>query len=101
MKNTKIDWSSSPPEGPGEYWFFGDPYKGQMGIDYQDDAPSVKPKMYLVQVRKISNGFLGVTEGQIIPLEKFVKSKSRHGYVGYWGKMELPNPPADTELLFK
>jgi hypothetical protein len=94
-------WSSSPPEEPGEYWFYGDPYKGQMGIDYQDNAPIVKPKMYLVQIRKISNGMMAVTEGQIIPLRKFNKAKVHgNGYVGYWRKAKFPNPPEDIELLF-
>jgi hypothetical protein len=94
-------WSSSPPKEPGEYWFYGDPYKGQMGIDYRDAAPPVEPKMYLVQIRKIANGLMAVTEGQFVPLRKFNKAKHGDGYVGYWKEAILPDPPEDIELLFK
>lgn len=93
-------WTSECPREAGHYWFYGDPYKGQMGIDYRDDCPPIEPKMYLVEVIAISNGIMAVSEGNMIPLRKFNKENRGDGVIGYWKPAELPTPPNDGEELF-
>jgi hypothetical protein len=98
-----MKWSSTAPDTEGIYWFYGDPFMGSMGIDFRDDAPKIKPELYLVEIREISNGFLAVTKGNIISLRKFNKKDKfyREGYVGYWAEAELPENPPDPEKLFE
>ena len=94
------DWTSEIPDEVGHYWFYGNPYMGGMGIDFREDSPPVEAKMHLVEVYAISNGLMAVTEGQVIPLRKFVKTNMREGVVGYWKRARLPVAPKDRERLF-
>lgn len=94
-------WTSLGPTMEGFYWFYGDPYKGGMGIDYRDDCPPIEPQMYLVEVATISNGLMAMTNGTIISLQRFDKARGIEGYVGYWKHANLPEPPIDIERLFE
>lgn len=93
-------WFSDFPKDPGFYWFYGDQYQGQMGCHFRDDSPPIEPSMQLVEIFKVSNGMMGKCEGQFFPTKKFDKSKHRQGYVGYFAKATLPDPPQDNLALF-
>jgi len=103
MKTEENKWLTDFPNKEGNYWFYGNPFLGSMGIDFRDDSPPVEPKMYFVEVIAISNGLslMGITSGQIITLRKFTKLQSHEGYVGYWLKADVPSLPLDKEKLFK
>ena len=92
-----MKWSTDAPTQPGYYWFFGD-FMGGMGQDFTDKA-TVEPRMVLVEVHKVSNGFMAVAEGRFVPRRVFDKSKRNEGYVGYWAPAELPEPPSDVEAF--
>jgi hypothetical protein len=94
-----MKWTDKFPKQEGKYWFYGDPHLGSMGMHYKDDY-KIEPEMYLLDVKKISNGLIGVTEGQFVPSNKFDKTKTREGYLGYFAKAELPDIPEDTLNLF-
>lgn len=94
----KKGWSTKFPVKAGMYWFYGDPYQGQMGMDFQENT--AEAKMYLVAVRKVVNGFIATTDGQFVPTTQFDRTRQRNGYVGYWMEATLPKAPNDTLGLF-
>jgi len=90
----KMSWSEQIPKEVGFYWFYGDPFHGEMGQNYFDDSPPIETKMYLVEIFKVSNGLMATTVGQIIKLRKFSKINKQPGVVGYWQPAGLPVPPS-------
>lgn len=94
--NDYSQWTADIPNDPGFYWFWGDLIRGGMGQDYNNPDP-VKPEINLVDVRRISNGLMGVSRGHFVNLQKFCRSGRCEGVCGYWLKAELPLPPDDTQ----
>lgn len=95
-----MKWTNKFPTKPGKYWFYGESHMGSMGIDYTDKA-EIEPKMYLIDIWEISNGLLGICEGQFMSSTQFDKNKQKEGYLGYFAKAELPEIPEDKLNLFK
>ena len=85
-------WYDDPPQIPGYYWFYGDPHMGSMGGHY---SGTVKPdyRLCLVEVFAISNGVLGVSNGQFIPLNKWNIESKTQGVVGKWAQAKIPTIP--------
>jgi len=86
------EWCSEFPAKEGRYWFYGDPYFGNMRSDFKDD-PEIDMRLYLIDVRKISNGWMCVTDGQFIPTNMFKKGVRKPGYLGFWRNAVLPTIP--------
>ena len=82
-------WYDDPPQTPGYYWFYGEPHMGSMGGHY---SGTVKPryKLYLVEVHKISNGVIGVSNGQFISLRKWNINSMQEGVLGHWAQAKIP-----------
>lgn len=93
-------WTPDFPEEPGQYWFYGDQYQGQMGCHFWDDAQPIEAKMQLIEVFAVSNGIMGKCDGQFFPATKFNKAAHKQGYVGYFSKATLPDAPDDINSLF-
>ena len=100
QNSDQTGWTTEASNMPGFYWFYGNPYLGQMGIDFRDNAPPIIPKMDLIEVHPLSTGKIGATEGQFVYLRKFDKSIIKQGYIGYWKQAELPTAPMDYENQF-
>ena len=96
----KKQWSKDFPDEPGFYWFYGDPFHGQMGMDFQTPKKPVDAKMQLVEVAEISNGLIAIAAGHFFPSNPFDIKKIRAGYLGYFMKADMPEPPPDLENLF-
>lgn len=94
-------WTQDFPQSEGNFWFYGSPHHGLMGQDYSDDAPPIPRQMYFVKIRKISNGFAVIIDGQLMRKNKFDKENHIAGYVGYWKPAELPDHPEDVDGVFK
>ena len=93
------DWTHKTPTEPGDYWFYGEPYMGSMGMHYED---SYKPDdLYLIRVkiRNISNGMIFIGDGNFMPSNKF--NGKQEGHLGYWLKFDLPEIPKDKKGIFK
>lgn len=77
-----------PPDQPGYYWFYGDPWMGQMGGHY---AGTIDPdkRLMLVEVERIANGLLAISKGQFIPLTKW--DGKQKGYEGKWMSAIIPD----------
>jgi hypothetical protein len=87
-------WSTTPPSEPGRYWFYGDPWLGDMGSDFRDDyhGPDENHrKLHSVEIVAISNGVLAVADGNFMSLRTF--DKKGKGHLGYWQKAETATPP--------
>jgi len=87
-------WSTTPPTEPGRYWFYGDPWLGDMGSDFRDDyhgPDESHRKMHAVEVVEISNGILAVANGNFMSLDTF--NKKHNGHLGYWQRAIVPPPP--------
>ncbi len=87
-------WSTEPPTEPGRYWFYGDPWLGDMGSDFRDDyaGPDEKHrKLHSVEICAISNGVIAVCDGNFMSLTTF--AKKRNGHLGYWQRAATPAPP--------
>ena len=93
------EWSNEFPSEEGVYWFYGDPFHGQLSCDFENS--SIEPNLYYVQVKQISNGLIAVASGQFMSSHKFNKEQRRSGYVGYWKKFEQIQLPNDILNLFK
>jgi len=82
-KTESIDnWTHKWPTEPGMYWFYGFCWRKMR------DEPE-EPEMYLVKVRKISNGLMCITDGHFI--------YKAEGAEGMWLKAELPEPPKEIK----
>lgn len=95
---SKLIWSNEFPKDSGNYWFYGDPYRGQMGKDFLEKTKVEENNIKLYYV-KISGNF-ATCDGQLWKITKFNKEKIKAGYLGYWAKVELTKPPKDTLNLF-
>jgi len=93
-------WSQEFPKKEGDYWFYGDPYMGQMGGNYNGN---IKPdiEMYFIKVKKINDGFMAVVDGQFMSTNKFDLKKRKSGYLGYWQKAIIPDIIEDFEHIFE
>lgn len=89
-------WSTDIPTEAGNYWFYGNPYKGQMGSDYKKNPDRVK--LYYVEVQVNFKNTLIITEGQIVSARKFDASRNANGVVGYFKKVEPVEVPLDDPL---
>lgn len=69
-----MDWTRKWPIIPGIYWFFGWCWKQDRG----------QAKSHLVQVRKVVNGCMYVTNGHFI--------YKAEGADGLWAKADIPKP---------
>ncbi len=89
-KITDAEWFDDPPQEPGYYWFYGDPYMGEMGGHYNG---TVDPEygLQLVEIHEIANGVMGVSNGQFIPLEKWNPESRHKGVLGKWAQVIIPN----------
>lgn len=98
---TKLNnWTTDIPTQPGKYWFYGDVWAGQMGVDF---TPGHKftPRLRLVKVAQVSNGTIAHADGAFISLRKFDPTNNRsQGVVGYWHKCDVPELPVDALGLF-
>lgn len=81
-------WHDDPPTEPGYYWFYGDPWMGQMGGHY---AGTVGPenRLMLVEVQRVANGVVGVASGHFISLRKWDGRQA--GCEGRWTAAIIPN----------
>jgi hypothetical protein len=81
-------WHADAPTKPGMYWFYGEPWMGEMGGHY---TGTVKPEMRLspVEIVRLSNGLIGMVSGQFMRLTKW-DGKSP-GYLGKWTIAVLPD----------
>lgn len=94
-----LDWTQDYPTEPGHYWFYGDPYKGQMGQDFTENA-RINPQLSLVRIFQTSNSLMAVGDGQCFPSRKFDKTSAYNtGYLGYWAKADIPEVPHDTQAF--
>lgn len=90
------DWSPEFPTEEGFYWFYGNLWLGQMGMDYyEDNVP--EPEMVLVAVYKN----VAVANGQFVSRTKFDKANRKAGWLGYWAKAVLPESPYDGNGFFE
>lgn len=92
MIYTKDKWSEDPPTEVGHYWFYGDPFMGQCGSDFED-SPLIQKDLTLVKVIQCSNSLLANNGSYDIPLRKFNNKVDKEGYLGYWKKAILPETP--------
>jgi hypothetical protein len=76
----KATWTKEWPIEEGEYWFYGLPY----GNSLNPKICIEKPRLFLVKIRKCSNGILFMTEGTFIQPAKMK---------GVWAKVDLPELP--------
>ncbi len=98
---SNIKWSDTLPTVSGMYWFYGELHMGSMGMDYHDDYVH-KPSMTLVKVmRAEEKSPIIVAEGGFVSTHAFDKSTRREGWLGYWTKAILPEPPYDGNDYFK
>lgn len=83
-----MSWTENAPTVPGHYWFFGDPWMGEMGGHY---TGAVKPDMELhhVKILRVGQGVQAVVDGQFMPLNKW--ERVRPGYLGKWCPCVLPS----------
>lgn len=81
-------WFDDPPKEPGYYWFYGDPRMGQMGGHYDG---TIKPKKHLVlvEIKRISNGVVGIADGNFITLRKW--NGKQQGCCGQWTFAVVPD----------
>jgi len=92
--SVELEWCNEYPVENGNYWFYGDPYMGQMGADYKPGCiPDVK--LYYVKVRKMA-----VCDGQFMTKHKFNYDKQQKGWCGYWAIVIDPIVPMDIHKLF-
>lgn len=54
-----MEWSTRFPQSKGLYWFYGYRYGKNSFFKHE-------PELILVEVRKVSNGFMYVSNGQFI-----------------------------------
>lgn len=82
------EWFDEAPVEPGYYWFFGDPWMGEMGGHYRG---SVHPeyKLSLVSVFNVSNGLAAISDGHFFQLKRW-DGKGK-GWLGRWGRAVLPD----------
>lgn len=93
-------WSNQLPTEPGQYWFCGDEFHGSMGIDYQLNAPAIKPEIKLIQARQVGNTIMFISHGQFVNKHQFDKTTHKAGWHGYWKKADVPKPPFDIYGYF-
>jgi hypothetical protein len=79
------------PKEEGIFWFYGFPW----GADPKTHGTAHKPDLLCVLVRKVSNGFLYVTEGYTID------DRGTEGAVGFWTPAILPHAPRKTNTKDK
>lgn len=92
-----LNWTTTPPNKPGWYWFYGDPHLGTMGCDFFPDFTTPDEehrKLYLVEVVQLANGIAAIASGNFMSLSTFHKKLRGEGHLGYWAEAELPEPPA-------
>ncbi len=90
--NKTPGWSTTAPTEPGNYWLYGDPTFGSMGVHYTDRGVPEK-RLHYVTVIQISNGLLAATNGHYMSLTPFRRERNREGWVGVWQKVVLPELP--------
>lgn len=73
-------WTKEIPKQAGYYWFYGDPFTDKRWTKPED----IRIELSLVEIRKISNGFVYIARGN------FMENK-----IGFWQKAELPELPLD------
>ena len=83
------------------HWFYGDPLYGSMGMHYSQPVDREDLRLSLVEIHKISNDWMAVTNGHFMPTHKFNKKEKREGYLGYFAKADIPDIPEDILNLFK
>lgn len=95
---SELIWSNEFPTESGNYWFYGDPYRGQMGKDFFEGAEIEKNniRLYYVNIK----GSFAICDGHLWKVTKFNKEKIKAGYLGYWAKVESIKLPNDTLNLF-
>lgn len=80
-------WSQEIPTETGLYWFYGDPHSNTL-----KPIDSKFVKIYIVEIKPISNGVMYTCYGHFIWPAKI--------HPGWWMKLEAPSPPdinnADT-----
>jgi len=72
-----MEWSNKTPTTGGLYWFYGELYRPL--------SQRPEPKLELVEVSKISNGYMYVANGQFV--------SEQEGMQGLWQKANLPELP--------
>ncbi len=86
------EWFDEAPVEPGYYWFFGDPWMGEMGGHFSG-VTTPDYKLCLVHVWKIgaggSGGLAGVADGHFFNLKKW--NGRGKGWLGRWGRAILPD----------
>lgn len=94
-------WSRDIPVESGSYWFYGNPWKGALGIDYKDNQPPDNVKLYLIKVQINKFNVILTCEGTSLTPTYFDKTIYRTGILGYFKKIEEVKPPDDVLNLFK
>lgn len=89
-------WYADAPSQPGYYWFYGEPFMGQMGGHY---TGSVQPVICLhsVKLQLVGGKLMAVVDGQFMPLNKW--DGSRVGYYGKWAVASLPYASVKEALV--
>ena len=94
-------WVNEFPSEPGNYWFYGELWRGSMGCHYGDNPDQIKPELCYVQIKKGGGGSLmGSSQGQFVFSKKFNFNKNQQGWIGYWRKVESVELPEDYLKLF-
>jgi hypothetical protein len=80
-------WTEDIPTEPGFYWFYGEPFMGEMGGHY-DGTILPNNKLFIIKIHKNPSGLIAWTDGAFISLRKWDGKK--RGVLGKW--MPLPTP---------
>ena len=70
------DWTTQIPEQEGWYWFYGDAFTFDL-------SKYCKNELYMVRVRKISNGYAYIANGNFA-----------EQYEGFWKPADVPSFPS-------
>jgi hypothetical protein len=83
-------WSENPPDKPGYYFFYGDPYFGAMGKDYEENAIPDKD-LHIVKVIAVTNSLIFICDGAFMSKKKF--NGESEGWIGVWSAIPMPELP--------
>lgn len=84
-----VVWFDEAPVEVGFYWFLGECSMGSMGGHYNG---SVEPlvKLYLVEVKRLVNGLIAVTNGHFMSLREWDIEGRGEGWLGRWAQAVVP-----------
>tara|TARA_R110000868_G_scaffold14070_3_gene65605 strand:- start:1320 stop:1685 length:366 start_codon:yes stop_codon:yes gene_type:complete len=81
-------WFDDAPTEPGYYWFYGEPWMGEMGGHYTGKVPP-ENRLMLVEIKQVTNGIVGISSGQFMNLRKW--DGKQRGFFGKWTNAIVPD----------